>query len=140
MMIMTIDWFSGYNKALASYMRRIGTDLTTDISPPKSLYIEVSNEYFSVTLSNNHCQVRVLEDHGELETGDGEIVQLKRGTQVIKGSYWLRPVILTSDWFSAPPAQGAVRAADPAGDPRTHHRLEHHQVTKDHCREDVQSI
>ena len=48
MMIMTIDWFSGYNKALASYMRRIGTDLTTDISPPKSLYIEVSNEYFCV--------------------------------------------------------------------------------------------
>ena len=58
-------YFSGYNKALASYMRRVGTDLTTDISPPKSLYIEV----------------RVLEDHGELETGDGEIVQLKRGTQ-----------------------------------------------------------
>ena len=138
---MTID-FSGYNKALASYMRRIGTDLTTDISPPKSLYIEVSNKYFCffVTLSNNHSQVRVLEDHGELETGDGEIVQLKRGTQVMRGSDWLRPVILTSDWFSAPPAQGAVRAADPAGDPRAHHRLEHHQVTKDRCREDVQSI
>ena len=58
-------YFSGYNKALAGYMRRVGTDLTTDISPPKSLYIEV----------------RVLEDHGELETADGEIVQLKRGTQ-----------------------------------------------------------
>ena len=43
MIILTSDWLSGYNKALASYMRRIGTDLTTDISPPKSLYIEVSN-------------------------------------------------------------------------------------------------
>ena len=46
-------------------MRRVGIGLTTDIKPPMSLYIEV----------------RMLEDHGELETGDGEIVQLKRGTQ-----------------------------------------------------------
>ena len=45
---LTSGWFSGYNKALAGYMRRVGTDLTTDISPPKSLYIEVSNETFCV--------------------------------------------------------------------------------------------
>ena len=45
---LTSDWFSGYNKALAGYMRRVGTDLTTDISPPKSLYIEVSNQDFCV--------------------------------------------------------------------------------------------
>ena len=50
----------------------------------------------------------MLEDHGELETGDGEIVQLKRGTQVMMGSDWLMPVKLTSDWLSAPPAQRAV--------------------------------
>ena len=47
-LILTSDWFSGYNKALAGYMRRVGTDLTTDISPPKSLYIEVSVENFCV--------------------------------------------------------------------------------------------
>ena len=40
--------YSGYNKALAGYMRRVGTDLTTDISPPKSLYIEVSYQDFGV--------------------------------------------------------------------------------------------
>jgi len=59
------EFFSKYNKALAGYMRSVGTDLTTDIAPPKSLYIEV----------------RVLEDHGELETADGDIIQLKKGTQ-----------------------------------------------------------
>ena len=26
-------------------------------------------------------KVRVLQDHGELETADGEVVQLKKGTQ-----------------------------------------------------------
>ena len=41
-------------------MRRVATDIK-----PKTLYIKV----------------RVLEDHGELKTDDGEIVQLKRGTK-----------------------------------------------------------
>ena len=40
-----IQWFNKYNKCLANYMRSIGTegglDLTQDIKPPKSLYIEV---------------------------------------------------------------------------------------------------
>merc|ERR1712083_191073 len=48
-----------------SYMRSVGTDLTTDNAPPKSLYIEV----------------RVRQDHGEIETADGEVVLLKKGTQ-----------------------------------------------------------
>ena len=30
-----------YNRNLASYMRAIGTDLTSDLAPPKSLYVEV---------------------------------------------------------------------------------------------------
>ena len=59
------EFFNKYNKLLAGYMRSVGTDLTTDVAPPKSLYIEV----------------RVLQDHGELETAEGEIVQLKKGTQ-----------------------------------------------------------
>ena len=40
-----IQWFNKYNKCLANYMRSLGTqgglDLTQDIKPPKSLYIEV---------------------------------------------------------------------------------------------------
>ena len=60
-----LEFFSKYNKSLAMYMRSVGTDLTTDFAPPKSLYVEV----------------RVLQDHGEIETAEGEVVQLKRGTQ-----------------------------------------------------------
>ena len=60
-----MEFFNKYNKSLAGYMRAVGTDLTADMSPPKSLYIEV----------------RVVEDHGEIETNDGDIVLLKKGTQ-----------------------------------------------------------
>lgn len=40
-----VHWFSKYNKMLANYMRSIGgeggLDLTQDLKPPKTLYIEV---------------------------------------------------------------------------------------------------
>lgn len=40
-----VQWFSKYNKMLANYMRSIGgeggLDLTQDLKPPKTLYIEV---------------------------------------------------------------------------------------------------
>ena len=52
-----LEFFSKYNKSLAVYMRSVGTDLTTDFAPPKSLYVEV----------------RVLQDHGEIETAEGEV-------------------------------------------------------------------
>ncbi|NXU67349.1 PSF1 protein, partial [Horornis vulcanius] len=39
------EWFNRYKKSLATYMRSVGgeegLDLTQDIKPPKSLYIEV---------------------------------------------------------------------------------------------------
>ena len=38
-------------------MRSVGTDLTTYFAPPKSLFVEV----------------RVLQDHGEIETAEGEV-------------------------------------------------------------------
>lgn len=63
-----VQWFHRYNKTLASYMRTIGDgtiDLTHYTSPPKTLYIEV----------------RCLQDYGELETEDGTVIQLKRGSQ-----------------------------------------------------------
>ncbi|XP_035688590.1 DNA replication complex GINS protein PSF1-like [Branchiostoma floridae] len=66
-----IQWFSRYNKSLAAYMRSIGgpsgggLDLTQDLKPPKSLYIEV----------------RCLMDHGEFETEDGTILLLKKDSQ-----------------------------------------------------------
>jgi len=42
-----VQWFTEYNKCLATYMRSIGgcvggLDLTQDLRPPKTLYIEVS--------------------------------------------------------------------------------------------------
>uniref|UniRef100_A0A1B0D174 DNA replication complex GINS protein PSF1 n=1 Tax=Phlebotomus papatasi TaxID=29031 RepID=A0A1B0D174_PHLPP len=56
-----IQWFNGYNKLLAKYMKSVGDgqgiDLTCDMEPPKSLYIEV----------------RCLEDYGKFELEDGEL-------------------------------------------------------------------
>lgn len=64
-----VQWFTDYNKCLATYMRSIGgyggLDLTQDLRPPKTLYIEV----------------RCLTDHGEFETQDGNIILLKKNTQ-----------------------------------------------------------
>ncbi|XP_052767582.1 DNA replication complex GINS protein PSF1-like [Mya arenaria] len=64
-----VRWFSQYNKCLANYMRSIGgaggLDLTQDMKPPKTLYIEV----------------RCLVDHGEFETQDGNVVVLKKNSQ-----------------------------------------------------------
>lgn len=64
-----VQWFSKYNKMLANYMRSIGgeggLDLTQDLKPPKTLYIEV----------------RCLMDHGEFETQDGNILLLKKNSQ-----------------------------------------------------------
>jgi hypothetical protein len=48
-------------------MKSVGTDLTSDLCPPKSLFIEV----------------RVKQDYGELETPDGD---------VSIGIYWGRTV------------------------------------------------
>ena len=43
-----VQWFTDYNKCLATYMRSItgcgGLDLTQDLRPPKTLYIEVINQ------------------------------------------------------------------------------------------------
>lgn len=58
------QFFSSYSKLLAQYMKSVGTDITTDLCPPKSLFIEV----------------RVKQDYGELETPDGDIILLKAGS------------------------------------------------------------
>ncbi|XP_014110101.1 DNA replication complex GINS protein PSF1 isoform X2 [Parus major] len=64
-----VEWFNQYKKSLATYMRSVGgeegLDLTQDIKPPKSLYIEV----------------RCLRDHGEFEIEDGTTILLKKNSQ-----------------------------------------------------------
>ena len=64
-----VQWFNRYNKMLANYMRSIGDsdglDLTQDINPPKTLYVEV----------------RCLVDHSEFETQDGTVIVLKKNSQ-----------------------------------------------------------
>uniref|UniRef100_H0YV90 DNA replication complex GINS protein PSF1 n=3 Tax=Passeroidea TaxID=175121 RepID=H0YV90_TAEGU len=64
-----VEWFNRYKKSLATYMRSVGgeegLDLTQDIKPPKSLYIEV----------------RCLRDHGEFEVDDGTTILLKKNSQ-----------------------------------------------------------
>ena len=43
--LLQVQWFNKYNKCLANYMRSIGggggLDLTQDMKPPKTLYVEV---------------------------------------------------------------------------------------------------
>lgn len=63
------NWFSKYSTNLAMYMRSIGQeigysgiDLTENLKPPKSLYIEVL------------CVV----DYGKLELEDGDVIMLKK--------------------------------------------------------------
>lgn len=50
MLINQMEWFNQYKKSLATYMRSIGgeegLDITQDMKPPKSLYIEVSAVLF----------------------------------------------------------------------------------------------
>ncbi|CAH2253397.1 DNA replication complex GINS PSF1 [Pelobates cultripes] len=63
------DWFNQYKKSLATYMRSLGgedgLDITQDMKPPKSLYIEV----------------RCLRDYGEFEIEDGTSILLKKNSQ-----------------------------------------------------------
>uniref|UniRef100_A0A8C0ZDW9 DNA replication complex GINS protein PSF1 n=1 Tax=Cyanistes caeruleus TaxID=156563 RepID=A0A8C0ZDW9_CYACU len=71
-----VEWFNQYKKSLATYMRSVGgeegLDLTQDIKPPKSLYIEV----------------RCLKDHGEFEIEDGTTILLKKNSQVPVAGVW----------------------------------------------------
>ncbi|EDV95514.1 DNA replication complex GINS protein PSF1 [Drosophila grimshawi] len=64
-----VQFFNNYSKSLAAYMRSIGDgkgiDLTGNLRPPKSLYIEV----------------RCLENYGKFELDDGEIIHLKKNSQ-----------------------------------------------------------
>uniref|UniRef100_A0A6I8NGL2 DNA replication complex GINS protein PSF1 n=1 Tax=Ornithorhynchus anatinus TaxID=9258 RepID=A0A6I8NGL2_ORNAN len=64
-----MQWFNQYKKSLATYMRSLGgdegLDITQDIKPPKSLYIEV----------------RCLKDYGEFEIDDGTSILLKKNSQ-----------------------------------------------------------
>ena len=46
-----------YNRNLASYMRAIGTDLTSDMAPPKSLYVEV--HVLLQCLSSDHLSLKI---------------------------------------------------------------------------------
>ncbi|XP_059049644.1 DNA replication complex GINS protein PSF1-like [Achroia grisella] len=65
-------WFSKYSTNLASYMRSLGQDigysgidLTENLKPPKSLYIEVL------------C----LVDYGKLELEEGDVIMLKKNSR-----------------------------------------------------------
>nr|XP_057915380.1 DNA replication complex GINS protein PSF1 isoform X1 [Doryrhamphus excisus] len=64
-----LQWFACYKKSLAAFMRSLGggggLDITQDMKPPKSLYIEV----------------RCVKDHGELEIDDGTVILLKKNSQ-----------------------------------------------------------
>lgn len=64
-----IQWFYAYSKNLAAYMRSIGdglgVNLTGDLKPPKSLYVEV----------------RCLADYGKFELDGGEVILLNKNSQ-----------------------------------------------------------
>ncbi|EDV38922.1 uncharacterized protein Dana_GF25042 [Drosophila ananassae] len=68
-----VQFFNSYSKSLAAYMCSAGysqgagqgLDLTNNLRPPKSLYIEV----------------RCMEDYGKFELDDGEVIHLKKNSQ-----------------------------------------------------------
>jgi len=59
-----VQWFNNYSKLLSNYMMSFpsGVNLTTDIRPPKSLFIEV----------------KCLIDHGKFELESGEVVAIQK--------------------------------------------------------------
>lgn len=61
-----IQWFNNYSKLLANYMMSFptGINLTTDMKPPKSLFIEV----------------KCLTDNGKLELESGEVILLQKNS------------------------------------------------------------
>lgn len=60
-----MQWFQNYNKSLATYMRSIGDDyglnLTVNMSPPKTLYVEVS--IYNVRQRNTRRIEKTVEYH-----------------------------------------------------------------------------
>jgi GINS complex subunit 1 len=61
-----VQWFNNYSKLLSNYMMSfpdgVNVNITTDIKPPKSLFIEV----------------KCLIDHGKLELESGEVISLQK--------------------------------------------------------------
>ncbi|XP_046675486.1 DNA replication complex GINS protein PSF1-like [Homalodisca vitripennis] len=76
-----VKWFNSYSKSLAKYMKSLGRNhglnLTQDIKPPKSLYVEV----------------RSLMDYGKLELDDGEVIILKKNSQHLMPRSLSEPLI-----------------------------------------------
>ncbi|XP_034950581.1 DNA replication complex GINS protein PSF1-like [Chelonus insularis] len=81
MLNLETQWFQAYNKSLATYMRSIGDNqglnLTVDMVPPKSLYIEV----------------RCLVDYGKFELDDGQVIFLKKNTHHLLPRAQCEPLI-----------------------------------------------
>ncbi|KAM9019367.1 DNA replication complex GINS protein PSF1 isoform 2-T2 [Ara ararauna] len=69
-----VEWFNRYKKSLAAYMKSVGgeegLDLTQDIKPPKSLYIESLEDWarwcFLVQAEAERHQVESIE-HGSVQ-------------------------------------------------------------------------
>lgn len=59
-----VQWFNNYSKLLSNYMMSFpdGVNITTDMKPPKSLFIEV----------------KCLVDHGKLELESGEVIAIQK--------------------------------------------------------------
>lgn len=63
-----VEWMNKYSNMLAKYMRSVGDEgvnLTLNLKPPKSLYVEV----------------RCLVDYGRLELNNGAILLLKKNSR-----------------------------------------------------------
>ncbi|XP_023268899.1 DNA replication complex GINS protein PSF1-like [Seriola lalandi dorsalis] len=75
-----------------------GLDITQDMKPPKSLYIEV----------------RCLKDHGEFEIDDGTVILLKKNSQVRISS--LDPQVLKSrDQLHKTPSVKIIQTGEDSG-------------------------
>ena len=54
------EFFTKYNRILVNYMASIDTDLTEDLNPPRSLYVDVRFELLFLIFKNkgyvNYCE------------------------------------------------------------------------------------
>lgn len=76
------EFFTEYSGALAEYMRAVGVDVTSDLTPPKKLYVEV----------------RVEKDVGEVMLDSGSVVVFAKGTTMFirrsDAERWVRQGVL----------------------------------------------
>uniref|UniRef100_A0A5F9CBA2 DNA replication complex GINS protein PSF1 n=1 Tax=Oryctolagus cuniculus TaxID=9986 RepID=A0A5F9CBA2_RABIT len=96
-----MEWFSHYKKSLATYMRTLGgdegLDITQDMKPPKSLYIEVKRQrnfplVYSPNTPNNQNSLEVSHMGVHYQEA-GREVEMWTQTQALPRGKWVSHLV-----------------------------------------------